>query len=161
MKYLQLASLIALVGVLILGCGTQEPAETPVQVTAPLFDVQNGTETLGDIGMALPPATGIVAAGVGMRGDPGVVQPGVININVPGTPVKAFLYWEGQMETQVSGDVGANETMIVSPTSWRERIAPLDARILEPGRERGLPLSLHSCGYCGVAVRRALCVERD
>lgn len=47
----------------------------------------------------------------------------------------------------ISGDVGANETMIVSPRTWRERIASLDARILEPGRERGLPLSLHSCGY--------------
>jgi hypothetical protein len=39
-----------------------------------------------------------------MRGDPTVTQPGTININVPGTPVKAFLYWEGQMETAVNGD---------------------------------------------------------
>jgi hypothetical protein len=60
------------------------------------------TEILGNIDVPLPDATGIVAAGVGMRGDPGAVQPGVINIDVPGTPVKAFLYWEGQMEEQAS-----------------------------------------------------------
>ena len=47
----------------------------------------------------------------------------------------------------ISGDMGANERMIVSPRSWRERIAPLDAEIIAPGRERGLPLSLHSCGF--------------
>lgn len=47
----------------------------------------------------------------------------------------------------VSGDIGANQRMIVSPASWRERIAPLDAAIFAPGRERGLPCSLHSCGF--------------
>lgn len=47
----------------------------------------------------------------------------------------------------LSGDVGENGRMILSPKSWRERIAPLDARILEPGRARGLPLSMHSCGF--------------
>ncbi len=47
----------------------------------------------------------------------------------------------------VSGDVGGNGNMIVSPASWRERIAPLDGAIIAPGRERGLPCSLHSCGY--------------
>ncbi len=47
----------------------------------------------------------------------------------------------------VSGDIGANQQMIVSPKSWRERIAPLDAAIVAAGRERGLFCSLHSCGY--------------
>jgi uroporphyrinogen decarboxylase len=47
----------------------------------------------------------------------------------------------------ISGDVGANERMILSPRSWRERIAPLEAEILAPGRDRGIPLSLHSCGF--------------
>ncbi|MEW6072992.1 MAG: uroporphyrinogen decarboxylase family protein [Planctomycetota bacterium] len=47
----------------------------------------------------------------------------------------------------ISGDVGGNERMLVSPRTWRERIAPLDAAIVAPGRARGLPLSLHSCGY--------------
>jgi len=47
----------------------------------------------------------------------------------------------------VSGDVGGNQTMIISPESWRQRIAPLDGAIIAPGRERGLPCSLHSCGF--------------
>ena len=47
----------------------------------------------------------------------------------------------------ISGDVGANNAMLVSPQSWRERIAPLDARIISPGKKRGMPCSLHSCGY--------------
>jgi hypothetical protein len=102
-----LGSLIALIAALAIACGTQDPAETPAEFADPSFSISSGTETLGDIaddGITLPAATGIVAAGIGMRGDPGDVQPGVININIPGTPVKAFLYWEGQMEDAVSGD---------------------------------------------------------
>ncbi|MGQ9629379.1 MAG: uroporphyrinogen decarboxylase family protein [bacterium] len=47
----------------------------------------------------------------------------------------------------ISGDVGCNNAMIVSPESWRERIAPHDAQIISVGKRRGLPCSLHSCGY--------------
>jgi hypothetical protein len=111
MRYLRLALLcVAAVGLVLYGCSREAPTDAPDPATtyvpgAPMFTIAApNTETLGDIDIALPDATGMVAAGVGMRGDPGVTQPGVININVPGTPVMALLYWEGQMETQVNGD---------------------------------------------------------
>ena len=47
----------------------------------------------------------------------------------------------------LSGDMGANNAMIMSPDSWRERIAPFDAKIISAGKKKGLPCSLHSCGY--------------
>jgi len=47
----------------------------------------------------------------------------------------------------ISGDAGSNNAMLVSPESWRERIAPLDADIILPARDRGMLCSLHSCGY--------------
>ena len=47
----------------------------------------------------------------------------------------------------ISGDMGANERMLVSPRTWRERIAPLDAAIVAPGRARGVALPLLSCGF--------------
>ena len=47
----------------------------------------------------------------------------------------------------ISGDVGANGTMIFSPKMWREQVAPFDAQIIEPAKKVGFPLSLHSCGY--------------
>ncbi|GAF75363.1 unnamed protein product, partial [marine sediment metagenome] len=47
----------------------------------------------------------------------------------------------------ISGDAGSNNAMLVSPKAWRERIAPLDGSIVSAGRERGMPCSLHSCGY--------------
>ncbi len=47
----------------------------------------------------------------------------------------------------ISSDVGANNTMILSQRTWRDRIVPYDSRIIAPGLRRGLPISLHSCGY--------------
>lgn len=47
----------------------------------------------------------------------------------------------------VSGDVGANQCMIVNPDAWRERVCPLERPIYAVGRKAGLPCSLHSCGF--------------
>ena len=47
----------------------------------------------------------------------------------------------------ISGDVGANNAMIMSPDLWRTAVRPFDVRIIKPGREAGLPISLHSCGF--------------
>lgn len=110
MKAIRFALLsVAAAGLIVYGCSGEKP-DTPSDAPdaavfgGPAFYFAPNTEMLGDIDVALPAATGIVAAGIGMRGDPAVTQPATININVPGTPVKAFLYWEGQMETQVLGD---------------------------------------------------------
>jgi len=47
----------------------------------------------------------------------------------------------------ISGDAGSNGAMLISPDTWRERIAPYDAKIIAAGEKKGLPISLHSCGY--------------
>ena len=60
------------------------------------------TETLDDINIPIPMGTGVVIAGVGLVGDPDVAQPGVININVPGEPVLALLYWTGHNKTNAT-----------------------------------------------------------
>ena len=110
MRYFRLATLaLAALGMVLYGCSGEAPSDSQQTISihnpAPLFSTAApNTETLGDIDVALPEATGIVSAGVGMRGDPAVAQPAQISINVPGAPVKAFLYWEGQMNEQVIGD---------------------------------------------------------
>lgn len=60
----------------------------------------DGTETLGTPSISIASGSGIVAQGVGL-----VTQPGIININVPtGATIKqVLLYWEGQHKT-TSGD---------------------------------------------------------
>ena len=60
-----------------------------------------GTEELTPIDIALAPGTGMVASGVGLRGDPVVAQPGTFTITVPGGAVvnQVILYWEGQNAT--------------------------------------------------------------
>jgi len=107
MRYLGILAILVL-GLAVYSCSREAPTESPdVGLTAfsgPNFVAALKTETLGDIGLPLPEATGILAAGVGLRGDPAVKQPGTISFNVPGNPVKAFLYWEGQMGTNVVGD---------------------------------------------------------
>ncbi|MDX9752597.1 MAG: uroporphyrinogen decarboxylase family protein [bacterium] len=47
----------------------------------------------------------------------------------------------------LSGDVGANGSMLFSPAMWRNLVRPHDEAILAPGKAAGLPLSLHTCGY--------------
>ena len=47
----------------------------------------------------------------------------------------------------ISGDVGANGSMLFSPMMWREQVRDFDAAILQPGLDAQIPLSLHSCGY--------------
>lgn len=95
-------------GMVFYGCSREAPTDLTSQtspLSGPSFDVMGVfTETLGDIDVVLPPASGIVANGIGLRGDPAVTQPGVINLFVPGTVVKAFLFWEGQMSTNDPGD---------------------------------------------------------
>ncbi len=116
MRYLRLALYcVAAVGLVLYGCTQEAPTNAPesVSLNAPLFSIAApNTETLGDIDVSLPEATGIMAAGIGLRGDPAALQPGVIHIDVPGTPVKAFLYWEGQMNDPAIGD--ADVTVVVN-----------------------------------------------
>ena len=43
-------------------------------------------------------------------------------------------------------DVGGQQGMIMSPTTWRELIKPRLATVTEVGTSRGLPVAYHSCG---------------
>jgi hypothetical protein len=101
----------ALLGILLFGCMRDEPLQAPDPSPAGLpqgilsFSTADiAIETLTDIDIALAAGSGIVAAGVGLVGDPAAVQPGTININVPGTVQQVILYWEGQMLTSVGDD---------------------------------------------------------
>ena len=73
-------------------------------VSAPVF--ADGTEVLGaPLGITVSGGTGTVAAGVGLRAS----QPGVINLNVPGTVNQALLYWhvaKNATDTVISVDNG-------------------------------------------------------
>ena len=110
MRYPSVILLVAMVlGVMVYSCSRDEAGTDPESLgfspVAPFAGVgAPSSEALTDIDVALPEATGILAAGVGLRGDPGAVQPGTINFNVPGTVVHAFLYWEGMMSSAVPGD---------------------------------------------------------
>ena len=81
---------------LVVGC---ERGEDPLDqgsnsLVGPAFD-KDGTEGLGPPeGIDIVAGTGLVAAGVGLVADGS--QPGTITIDVPGTPLQALLYWEGQ-----------------------------------------------------------------
>ena len=81
-------------------------------------------EELTDIDIPLAEGTGMVAAGVGLRGDPDAVQPDNISINVPGEVKQVIIYWEGHMTT-ATGDpeitVDGNlvgGTLIGGPTNF-------------------------------------------
>ena len=116
MKHMALLTLsVCLLGLVFAGCldRIETPTEAPGAQTGPTASSLPGTEMLGDIGIALQLGTGIVASGVGLRGDP-ADQPKDININVPGTVVHAFLYWEGQNATD-GGD--ADITVNGSPVT--------------------------------------------
>jgi hypothetical protein len=111
----------ALLGILVFGCMQDEPLQAPEPpVSALVFSVTNGTETLGPIDITLAAGTGIVAAGVGLREG----QPDNIDINVPGAVQQVILYWEGQQ--LVSGgdpsiDINGNPvpgTLIGGPTHF-------------------------------------------
>lgn len=91
------AAFAALLGILVFGCIKDEPIQAPDQpFDTAVYSTTGGTETLGPIEIPLASGSGIVAAGVGLLGDPTVVQPGNINITVPGTVKQVILYWEGQ-----------------------------------------------------------------
>jgi hypothetical protein len=97
---------IALVALLAAGViyGCQNASDLPDTQDgslAPQFSIAAGHDQLSDIDIPLADGTGIVAAGVGLRGNPGDVQPGTINIDVPGEVMQVLVYWEGQMATAV------------------------------------------------------------
>lgn len=48
-------------------------------------------------------------------------------------------YWTGD-------DVAAQQSMMMSPASWRSLIKPELARVFEVGASRGLPVAYHCCG---------------
>jgi hypothetical protein len=81
-------------------------------------------EDLTDIDIPIAEGTGMVASGVGLRGDPASVQPDAIVIDVPGDPVQVLIYWEGHMtsatgdaEITVDGNFVAG-TLIGGPTNF-------------------------------------------
>ena len=81
---------------------TDTPPSQPI--IGPALSTMAVFDELTPIDIPLSPGSGIVAAGVGMRGDPTTVQPGTINIDVPGDVVQVILYWEGQMSTAAGDD---------------------------------------------------------
>ncbi len=58
----------------------------------------DGTETLGPPSVPIASGSGFVAAGIGLDS----IQPGTINVNVPGTVQQALLYWSGEFYTNGS-----------------------------------------------------------
>ena len=88
--------LLLLLSLAIYSCqNAPQPTEVPTaDLGGPSFNTALvAFEELTDIDIPLGAGTGIVAAGVGMRGDPAVVQPGTITIDVPGDVVQVILYW--------------------------------------------------------------------
>lgn len=99
----------ALLGILLFGCIRDEPLQAPeptpgLSTIGPSFSIAIATETLDDIDIPLASGTGIKTAAVGLVGDPAVVQPGTINIDVPGTVKQVIIYWEGQNATSGGDD---------------------------------------------------------
>lgn len=89
-------------------------------LVVPFFVFANGTETLGTPDITIQPGSAVVAAGTGM-----VIQPGTININVPGPVKQALLYWEGQSQVPYNTDdtilvngVSVSGTLIGGPTEY-------------------------------------------
>lgn len=126
MKRFILSLAAALLVLTIFGCSnTQDPAEE----STPLFNemrlrpsITLFTETLGDIGIPLAGGSGIVAAGVGLVGEPSSAQPGTINIYVPGEVKQVILFWEAQYDGNgTDGDIIVNSntvagTLVGGPT---------------------------------------------
>jgi len=106
MRVFNLAVLVSLLALIAVGCSQSpqeiQPQNRTGQSISPSFASTPGTESLGDIDIPIPPASGVVVAGVGLVGEVTTAQPGDININVPGTPVKAILYWCGHMATDAT-----------------------------------------------------------
>jgi hypothetical protein len=90
----KLFALISLMMVMLLigmGCGDKQQSSNAIGSSNLLKNAMEGTETLGDPGIAIAEGSGIVVAGTGM-----VSQPATIDINVPGTMIKqVLLYWSG------------------------------------------------------------------
>jgi hypothetical protein len=121
MRYFaRFVSLAAVLGLVAFGC-SREPelptAPTP-NASGPLTSALNGTETLGDIPIALAAGTGVVVGGAGTRN----AQPATISVNVPGAVKQVLVYWEGNNPTPVGDNqitVGGNTvtgTLIGGPT---------------------------------------------
>jgi len=82
----------------------QQIEEPPESASGLRFTTSSvAIEELTDIDIPLAEGTGVVAAGVGLRGDPAAVQPEAITINVPGDVKQVIIYWEGHM-TSATGD---------------------------------------------------------
>ena len=119
--------LLLLLSLVIYSCqNAPQPTEAPTaDLGGPSFNTAFvAFEELTDIDIPLGAGTGIVAAGIGLRGDPPVAQPGTINIDVPGDVVQVILYWEGHM-TSSSGDAEitvdgtpVTGTLIGGPTNF-------------------------------------------
>jgi hypothetical protein len=129
MKQLLLSLMAALLVLTVFGCSNtqdpiQEESETLFNEMRILASAALFTETLGDIGIPVAEGSGIVAAGVGLVGDPAVVQPGTININVPGVVKQVLLFWEGQYDGSGTDDqiiVNGNTvtgTLVGGPTKF-------------------------------------------
>ena len=105
MKRLKLWVFAGALALLAFGCSTDNPTESrvgPEKVNFGIALLVPCTEALCDFGPQ-PPATGIVSNGIGLRG-PVTLQPGVFDLNVPGTVVAAYAYWEGAMGASGGGD---------------------------------------------------------
>jgi hypothetical protein len=112
--------LSVILGVVVFGCSrVEEPFEPGMRnPNASLMAPANGTESLGDIDLALEAGSGIVAKGVGLRN----AQPDNIDLNVPGDVMQVLLYWEGQNATSGGDDmirvagIDVTGTLIGGPT---------------------------------------------
>lgn len=106
-KLARILLMLAVVGLVASGCETGKDPFEPQDPVSQRLIFLSGSEELGDIeddGIILADGTGIVAAGVGLRGDPSSAQPGTIEIDIPGDPLQAFIYWEGQNATEGGDD---------------------------------------------------------
>jgi hypothetical protein len=128
MKYfLRLGGLVVVVALSFYACqNAPQTTDTPPSqsIIGPALSTLAVFDELTPIDIPLAEGSGIVAAGVGLRGDPPAVQPGTININVPGDVVQVILYWEGHM-TSATGDdqvtvegTDVTGTLIGGPTNF-------------------------------------------
>ncbi len=77
----------------------------------PSAAMADGTETLGPPSVAIASGSGVVAAGTGLE-----VQPGQIDLNVPGVVKQVLLYWSGEYTAISDSEIDVNG-ILVSGTS--------------------------------------------
>jgi hypothetical protein len=122
MNRFRILALLALVGLVAVGCSDSDPVTSPD--TPQAADAKDGNEALGEIAIAA--GSGFVTGGVGMVGQ----ETGMLEFTVPEGAVinQVLLYWVGGATVDVGDDmitVDGNEvtgTLIGGPTNFYQEM---------------------------------------